>query len=210
MEIELITSRHGDSWRTSACFRSGKWRKNNILTVIKQTPSIILHSLRSHTMMRAQRKRRRSDDPFFIPGDNLALQNPGNIVISYIEETQDFQQDESKERGENDATEYYEPPLPFSCCAPHCNERFTTLQESQTHYEAQHRFECAECGAIYPNEHLLDIVSEAIVCVLPQSFFDVSTSLTKTNLMDVFSTWKKHTTRTFKLLWQRVNPLISV
>ena len=116
------------------------------------------------TTMRAQRKRRRSDDPFFIPGDNLALQNPENIIISYVDENQSVQEDESKENGGNGATEYDEPPsLPFSCCAPHCNERFETSQESRIHYETHHRFECAECGAIYPNEHLLDIVSNRII-----------------------------------------------
>ena len=104
-------------------------------------------------IMRAHRKRRRSDDPFFLPGDTLALENDGTIVLSYLPE------EHVTTPVEKELSCSASPSLPFSCSAPHCKERFGSLYESQLHYESHHRFECNECGAIYPNEFLLDIVS---------------------------------------------------
>ena len=103
------------------------------------------------TMMTARRRRLRPDDPFFAAGNEIALRDAFTQVFFY---TVDHKEPSS----------YYDAMRPnsYPCSAHGCHQVFESLEECDLHYFNTHTRECAQCRAVLPNDHLLDLhISEA-------------------------------------------------
>mmetsp|Transcript_24554 Transcript_24554/g.36026 ORF Transcript_24554/g.36026 Transcript_24554/m.36026 type:complete len:383 (+) Transcript_24554:35-1183(+) len=99
----------------------------------------------------AERNRRPSDDQFFVPGCKIALYD--TLTFIYIEEkTTDCYDDD-----ENDYDLSTEENVVYRCSMPGCEATFDTLSACDKHYQESHVFECSECKAVFPNNHLLDL-----------------------------------------------------
>ena len=112
---------------------------------------------------KADRIRRKSNDPFFLRGDLLSFDgSTSNIVY--------FQENEvASTSDENDVGPYNDIPwkhkidddetIKYPCAVANCTKFFTSLAECEKHYINSHFFECIECGRVFPSDHLLDLVS---------------------------------------------------
>lgn len=116
------------------------------------------------------RPRRSSDDVFFVNGDRLALQSSDALVISYIEEKEDFQRKE-KDQHINDTNDTH-TGANHECNNPKsiydtCDDFQLPLHEIDYH--------CSQCHNIYPNDHLLDLHIQEI----HDSYFQIKLSRKK-------------------------------
>lgn len=106
----------------------------------------------------AIRPRRRSDDLFFVNGDQLALQSSDTIAISYIQEDPNDDDDD-----DDDGNYPYNLNVDDANSSndEHENDDENDDRNYNDHYinyltEATSH-PCTECQSIYPNEHLLDL-----------------------------------------------------
>ena len=129
----------------------------------------------------AIRPKRNSDDIFFIHGDRITLHSSNDIAISYIEEGEveggieepsnspNHHQHQQEQQQSNQQHPNQQDNI-IICSSPYCNEIFTSIKQSQLHYELNHCFQCHQCTIHsnnndsnnnyyynYPNEHLLDL-----------------------------------------------------
>ena len=105
--------------------------------------------------------RRRSDDPFFSEGYKLSLGGDSCVVtlIHHVNEEIVTVSDPSlEESNNNNSNNLQQKPLTFPCCSPGCSQIFDTMKECEDHYDKFHTKVCHVCKAIFPTDHLLDLV----------------------------------------------------
>ena len=101
-------------------------------------------------MMTARRRRLRPDDPFLAAGNEIAPRDAFTQVFFYTVN--------HEESSCYDAVR----TISYPCSAHGCHQVFESLEECDSHYFNAHTRECAQCRAVLPNDHLLDLhISEA-------------------------------------------------
>lgn len=101
------------------------------------------------TMKTARRRRLRPDDSFLAAGNDIALRDAFTQVFFYALEQHEEESSilETKK---------------YPCSAYGCHQVFESLEECDSHYFNMHTRQCRECGAVLPNDHLLDLhISES-------------------------------------------------
>eukprot|EP00545_Synedropsis_sp_CCMP1620_P000839 CAMPEP_0119014540 /NCGR_PEP_ID=MMETSP1176-20130426/9912_1 /TAXON_ID=265551 /ORGANISM="Synedropsis recta cf, Strain CCMP1620" /LENGTH=309 /DNA_ID=CAMNT_0006967731 /DNA_START=77 /DNA_END=1006 /DNA_ORIENTATION=+ len=116
------------------------------------------------------RARRDLNDPFFLKGYHLAWRGDdgAGVAIYYVQDqhgnanainkTSNLTKHptETTASGDDDQPHHYQPPC-YPCGILGCAQTFTSLAACEGHYEESHMFQCRECHAILPSDHLLDL-----------------------------------------------------
>ena len=123
--------------------------------------------------MTAIRPKRDNCDDFFIDGDVLSYKE--SDIIAYIVDDHQKTNDNSitrtsvdfdtdnhicsivKQKDQSFQDEDDRSELLYPCCAPNCNQSFSSIFECEEHYIQSHTFQCQECKCVLPNEYLLDL-----------------------------------------------------
>lgn len=111
--------------------------------------------------MTSIRPRRRQEDEFFDRGNDLCQKSPSDMILSYrMLVVEEIIQEEglctTEKNKEKKRSRFYD------CCVPHCLETFDSTSALEEHYEKNHVHQCHECHRIFPNEYLLDLVSQGV------------------------------------------------
>ena len=105
--------------------------------------------------------RRRSDDPFFSEGYKLSLGGDSCVVtLIHHHVKEDLLMTVTDPSLEEYNNNLQQQPLTFPCCSPGCSEIFYSMKECEDHYDKFHTKVCHICKAIFPTDHLLDLVSQ--------------------------------------------------
>lgn len=104
-----------------------------------------------------KRKRRRIDDDFFARGNRIAHQDSG--AIFYVEEHPMEKNVEPMDvsNDENNTISVDQSSICYPCCVPGCTATFSTMLESEAHFDEQHVHQCGECHVVFSCSHLLEL-----------------------------------------------------